>query len=430
MRPQHRSSATPLLVALAFTLAAPAAFGQPATTLRDAVEPYGFVLLNGAYNSHAVNNIDVPYIVTTTAKQGSLTATARQTRLGLNLRYPSEGIRLLGGAKLSGKVEADFFGGMPNAGYGDAFGLARLRLAYMTLDWGPVQLVAGQDWIILAPLNPITIAHVSVVGFAGAGNLWFRLPQLRLQGQVGKRFGFEWAAGVLAPYDQEPTDPASKQFQTANTPGPGERSKTPMVQGRVAGYATFLKKRATLGVSAHYSRERYDLSAAGSSDVIERRDITCWAVAADLMLPIGQWAALSGELFTGSDIDIFWGGALQGVRKQVDPADPDKKRLTDVTRVRSTGGWGQLSLYPVAPLGVHLGLGLDQPKAADVQPLSGSTPAIAANSAFYAAAIYSPLPRLRFALEVDRMWTRYIGTDAAEFTVPATHVNLAAFYEF
>jgi len=113
------------------------------------------VYFNVFGNSGGSNNADIPLFAA--AGHGNFSASARQTRLSLQLERP-ELVR----GKLSGMVEADFFGGYPGIGVGETFGLVGMRLAYARLRWAREAVVAGQDWAIFAPNSPASIASAAI----------------------------------------------------------------------------------------------------------------------------------------------------------------------------------------------------------------------------------------------------------------------------
>src|SRR5262249_20172640 len=140
------------------------------------------ILLNAVYDTALMNITDIPLF---TGKQGSdalgndksYSMTARQSRLGL--RYDSD--REIMGAKLTGVVEVDFFGGKAPFGNGIDMDLLRLRLAYGRLDWNKFSFEAGQDWAVFAPLNPTSYAEYAIPSLSASGNPWIRLPQIRFE---------------------------------------------------------------------------------------------------------------------------------------------------------------------------------------------------------------------------------------------------------
>ena len=97
------------------------------------------------------------------------------------------------------------------------------------LERGRLTLFAGQEAPPIAEINPSSLASIGIPEFAGAGNLWLWIPQLRIGARVAEagavRLGVE--AAVLAP--------TSGDAQTAffTQPDIAERSGRPYLQGRL-----------------------------------------------------------------------------------------------------------------------------------------------------------------------------------------------------
>ena len=154
--------------------------------------PYGTIYFNAFGSSGGTNNADVPLFATPTGA-GNVSASVRQTRLGLRLQA-SNVLR----ANLTGVIEADFFGGFPAVGIGENFGVVRVRLASARLDWERTSLTVGQDWMTFVPNNPPSIAAAGIPQLA-AGNNWARLPQVKLERLFGRRNQFNLQGALLAP---------------------------------------------------------------------------------------------------------------------------------------------------------------------------------------------------------------------------------------
>jgi len=200
------------------------------------VTPYGTIYFNLFDNSAGTNNADVP--LWATPGTGNLGASARQTRLGLRVTGVTAAK-----AKVSAVVEVDFFGGFPSVGIGDNMGVVRLRLANVRLDWSHTSLILGQDWMVFAPANPISIAAAGIPLMAAAGNPWARLPQARV----------EWHSG-LALLQGAVLAPSTGDFSSAfaYVPASGSLSQVPFLQGRAAVTSSNWmgsKRPASIGVS-------------------------------------------------------------------------------------------------------------------------------------------------------------------------------------
>src|SRR2546428_12263787 len=131
--------------------------------------------------------------------------TARQSILGVVLNPANFSTS---GWMPSAQVEIDFFGTRPidtNLPQNRVLNQPRLRLAFFQLQKGDFKLVAGQDKIIISPLDPVSLSHVAVPLGYSAGDLFGWLPQVRVDynhkfGDTGTLFQF----GVLRPAFGDP----------------------------------------------------------------------------------------------------------------------------------------------------------------------------------------------------------------------------------
>src|SRR5262249_2024728 len=142
----------------------------------------GLVLMNGFYNTAKVNNSDVPQLVLLPDPPGgppasAAGATMRQSRLTLLVSAPGSA-----GGAVTGEFDVDFFGGQQPSSGGRTFPLVRLRRAFAELTWPHAKIFAGQESPPIVGVNPSSLASIGFPEFAGAGNLWLWIPQIRVQG--------------------------------------------------------------------------------------------------------------------------------------------------------------------------------------------------------------------------------------------------------
>jgi hypothetical protein len=357
--------------------------------------PYGTIYFNVFSNSSGTNNADVPLFAA--AGAGNISATARQTRLGLRLDGP-----ILAGAKLTALVESDFFGGFPSIGVGETFGVVRLRLAYARLQWQHTGLEVGQDWTIFAPNNPVSIASAAIPQLVSAGNLWMRLPQVRIEHRGGRDVKWLAQAAVLMPGTGDfPTGTASPFLLQ---PGAGARARLPYFQGRVSLSQENwlgLKTAATLGVSANYGRARITTPAGDhESDSV--------GAALDWNLPLAPRLSLLGEAFFGRNLAGFQGGIFQGINSDFAYRSGGVLVPGGPRAIGSRGGWAQLGFTPPGAdrLTFYAGYGLDDPRDEDLV----SVPARdwrARNQVFTASFLYKFSPQFSVGMEFRRFETLY-----------------------
>jgi len=376
--------------------------------------PYGTIYFNAFGNSGGTNNADVPIFATPTGS-GGVSASVRQTRLGIKL----EGAKV-GSAKLSAVLEGDFFGGFPSISTGENFGIFRVRLALAKLEWEKTSLTLGQDWMVFAPLNPVSLAAAGNPQMAAAGNNWARLPQVRVERKFAS--GVTWQGAVLAPQ----TGDFAANAAFAVQPTSGAASRVPFFQSRIAyaGKDWFGSKKAgSIGLSGHYGRSRV---FTGASNL--RNDIESVGVAADWNLPLANRLVLTGEAFFGRDLGGFQGGIFQNYNTDFAYVQGLASTAGGVRAIGTRGGWLQLAYTPPVlrdRLGLYGTVGIDDPNDSDLTSVSRRDWRTR-NLAFAGEVIYKWTPQFSLGLEFRRFQTTYLFSRAQM----ANHVNLGASYSF
>jgi len=189
----------------------------------------GMALFNAFTTRGASNNFDLPDYATphsTSEANAAFGATLRQSLLELDVFGPN-----IAGARSSGEIQMDFFGGFPSAPYGISTGLVRLRTAGLRLDWQNTSLVAGQEAPFFSPLSPTSLLSVATPALGSAGNLWVWTPQIFVEHRMTLSEGSSVSlqGGILDPLTGElPADPYYR------SPEAGEKSGQPAYAARVA----------------------------------------------------------------------------------------------------------------------------------------------------------------------------------------------------
>jgi hypothetical protein len=365
------------------------------------VVPYGTVYFNAFGNSGATNNADVPLFATPTGSTGgNVSATARQTRLGLKIEGPN-----VGEAKTSGLIEVDFYGGFPSIGTGEHFSVLRVRHAYGRLDWKTFSLEAGQDWMLFAPTNPTSLASVSIPGFAASGNPWARLPQIRAE----KRW-FDGAltlqGAMLAPnigdYPGGAVATAPFVLQPLPGAGSGDVARMPFFQSRlVVSQKDWLgtKKAGSIGISGHYGRAR----------VTNRNEVESTGVALDWSIPVITRLTWAGEAFFGRNLAGFQGGIFQNVNLNFARRVGNTLVAGGPRSIGTRGGWTQIGFMPPGQnsLTIYGGYGLDDPRDEDLISLVANPTARIRNQTFLGSFIHKLSPQVSWGLEYRRLETTY-----------------------
>jgi hypothetical protein len=379
-----------LLVAISTLAAAPAAGQQPDIE----ASVHGLILMNAFHTTDNVNNSDVPqFAVPTSAMspEGSASsATVRQSRVTAFALVPE-----FAGGVLEGELDVDFFGGQQPSTGGRTFPLLRVRRAIAELTWNRVALLVGQESPPIAAVSPSSVASVGFPDFAGAGNLWLWIPQIRLSADLPSsgpvRVGAEIAA--LAPTSGE----AQGAFLTQ--PDIAERSGRPFLQGRVRGRWGQGEELGEVSAGGHYG---WILDAAG-----ER--VPSKALALSIWTPLGPKLDLRAEAFTGQALAGLGGGGI------------GQNMVRDGVPVRTVGGWGQLNLRPTEQWEIGGGAGIDDPDDEDLGDASRLR-----NLALEGHVTWRRLPAV-VGVEVRHLRTRY-REPVGDLT--ATHINLGMGFEF
>ncbi len=309
------------------------------TRSRMSLEFTGRILVTGFSNSRRVNNVDDPQFVrpdtASGLPQGGAGMAIRQTSLGLAVNAP----QVFGGS-FHGDLDVDFYGGQQPSTGGRTFPLLRLRTARAMVKWTHGELMIGQDAPLIASGNPTSLAALGTPDFAGAGNLWLWLPQVRAGLETGGSVSVGIQGAVLAPTSGDPANVFDTDDDVA------EHSSRPYLQGRVHVRWGADEMAGDIGVGVHQGW----LATKGDSL------LTSSAVAVDFKLPLTNWFELRGEGYRGQALKGLGGGGIgQGTGLNGVP-------------VHDEGGWAQVNFKPTSRLLLGAGYGMDDPRDSDLGP--------------------------------------------------------------
>ncbi len=258
------------------------------------VQLYGYIKGDASYDTSRTTAGNYVLYVDSEATRNNddeFNMTANQTRLGFNINGPASETM-----KASGKVEFDLYGNYASENKAKL----QMRHAYMTLLWPQVDLslIVGQTWDVVSPLNPNTLNY-SVLW--DVGNTGYRRPQIRLTK------GLPLSETVSMKFEGAVARTIGRTDLTGSETG--EDEGFPTVQGRVSITFPFVGPKPTVvGLSGHSGREEYDLDVTGRNV-----DFDSQGVFFDASVPVTKWLTLQGELFSGKDLDNYYGGIGQGV---------------------------------------------------------------------------------------------------------------------
>lgn len=339
------------------------------------VELYGFARFDASYDTGKIYPGNIaswvrPENLNNHDNEWDLTGTA--TRLGLNLSGPDTD-----SIKLSGNIEIDFLGGGTENNM-----IPRMRHAYLKAYWptSDFSILAGQTWDVISSLIPF-VDDPAIMW--AAGNIGARHPQLRLTKgfSTGEKSRIELVAAASRTIGE-----TNILADTWNT-DPGKDANMPTIQGKIAFSEPLLvdNQPASIAVSGHYGQEEWDTDKSGNHKTLDS-----WSCNMELLMPLNEQFTFAGECFTGSNLDDYYGGIVQGVN------------TTTLKDIRSRGGWASLryNFSPSATLSI--GAGIDNPNDNDL-PLGGRT----LNQTIFATFIKKITPNFILGLQLSDWKTDY-----------------------
>jgi len=299
---------------------------------------YGFLRLDILYDTDRPNNVQVPSFIlsedTPPGGENDLSIHPRLTRFGFDLDGPN--IEPLGNAKLTGKLEMDFYNLLPSGITSNSREFIRMRHAWLKLGWETFSLQIGQRDDVIAPLIPTPNNDLVMWN---AGNLADRRPQVRAE-YANSGFTVTGMIGLTGAVDGRDLD--------TNGFLDGESSGLPTLQVRF-GYAFegwVEKAKIAIGAWGHYAKEDPD------SDVSGEDSFTSNAFGLDLTLPVHERVTVKLEVWTGKNLDDVRGGIGQGV--------------VAGEEVSASGGWLEVAFKATDWWTPVLGVYLDDPDEDDL----------------------------------------------------------------
>ena len=347
----------------------------------------GLALMNAFTTRGAVDNLDLPEIALPRRPgdtNGASGASARQSRLNVEVFGPE-----WKGAKTTGEMSVDFWGGFPIASNGNTSGFIRLRTATLSLDTARTSVVAGQDVPFFSPRSPTSLASSAYPPLSAAGNMWTWTPQIRVERRfaLSESDTFSVQGGVL--------DPLTGEFPAEydRTPTAGERSRMPAWATRIGWQREASNHVNGFGVGSYYSRQNWGYG----------RTVDAWAVTADWDFALGKGFSLSGELYRGRAIGGLGAGATGSVFFSA--ANP-----ATVVPLNNVGGWSQLKYKPVERMEFNAAFGEDEPFRPHIAgrlmyPYTTPAATVSRNASGFLNTIFQARSNLLFSVEYRRLWT-------------------------
>jgi len=345
--------------------------------------------VNGRHNNQSVN----PTIASFSHGDATGGATLRQSTLGFLFNGPLT----VGGAKVSGSLYMDFFGGSAAS----LNHVVRLRTAEIDLDWTNTSIMFGQAKPIISPRDPDSLAQVGVSPLTGAGNLWLWQPQVRLE----QRLKFGNSAGLRAQVGVFQTgvlsaipDPSG---YTPSIDGPRMEYSRPGVEGRVELWGRWGESgRLEIAGGIHVNSNH-----AGPFSLPSNVYSVDW-----FYRPVSK-LEFSGMFFHGRNV------ATLGALRQGFTVLPNGRLIP----VRSNGGWAQIRVPVTTRLAFNVYGGQQDDRDSDLLYTN-----IGKNQAYFGNVMYRLAPNVIVSLEGGQVRTTFkqIGSRLND------HYDLAIAYLF
>ncbi len=352
----------------------------------------GMALFNTFLNSQGSGAAEYS-TVAVPASPASGGATFRQTIIGLDY----DGPRTFGGGKIGGSLRMDLFGGAASG----IDPLLRLRTASVGIDWTNSSFMAGVEKPLISPREPDSLAQVAVSPLAGAGNLWYWVPQARfsqtfrfgeeagIRAQVAVLQTHEINASLFSPYS---SGSAAQQEYAAARPG---------IESRLE-FFTGKDRRIEVAPGIHHSVSHID-GASAPSDIY----------TLDWLIRPAQPFELTGAFFTGRNVAPL---GTAGIRQGVVLISPG-----NAVSVPSVGGWGQLTYRAAPRLWFNFFSGQQDDRNSGLP-----AGAIGKNLAYGGNAFLRLAPNVLASFELSQTRTAYIGGVTRLYN----HYDLAFAYLF
>jgi len=350
------------------------------------IQLYGYIKADASYDSSRTTPGNyVLYVDSEKTNKGDdeFNLTANQSRFGVKITGPDDDL-----VRTSGLVEGDFYGSYADENKAKI----QLRHAYLKLDWpqDKFSILAGQTSDTMSPLFPDTLNYTVLWD---AGNIGYRRPQIRLTKgfPVGSDDELQLEGAVAR------TIGRSNTLSPTVTSESGEDAGYPTFQGRASVTLPWVGfKPMTVGLSGHCGREEYDVALSGTNKKFES-----WSVNLDFTGPINKWLSVKGELFTGVNLNTYFGGIGQGVYINTGTGVYNE--------IAAKGGWLGASLGPWDRWRFNIGAGMDDVDSSDINPDDR-----AMNRSIFGNVIYSVNKNAEIGLELSHWRTEYFDQGDAD----------------
>jgi len=326
----------------------------------------GMALFNAFMNSKQNGGAEYPVVASAPGAAFS-GATLRQTIIGLDFRGPSTAW----GGTVHGSVYMDFSAGATNSAM-------RIRTGSIEIDWKNRNVMVGLEKPIFNPREPSSLAQLAVSPLTGVGNLWFWLPQVRVEQDfsLARSSGFRTQLGVVQTREAGPY-PGSTFTGAVEAARPG-------LEGRFEFYHNLDDERRLEIAPGFHTSQTHVAGASVASSLF----------SLDWFFNPLRRVEFTGAFYTGQNVTPLGEGYQQGYGIYYHKPFP----------VHGLGGWAQLTLHAAPRLDFHLFSGQQDDRNSDLE--AGR---IGKNLLFGGNLYYHLAPNVILGLETTQLRTRYLG---------------------
>ncbi|MCB9831132.1 MAG: hypothetical protein H6807_01560 [Planctomycetes bacterium] len=368
-----------------------------------ALQFYGTLRWEAAYSDSRFNRTVDPQWV---RSEDDIVAEDDDDQFVMDVRRSTIGLNTdLGdimGAHVRGKLEFDF--ASFDNGESESVAGVRLLFAWIDLDLGNgFSLRFGQDWDLIAPLDPIVDNQRHLWD---TGNLGDRRPQAQFFYQGGSRESVEYSFGVslglTGAIDNRDYDVGFGTFLSTERDGFDSGQPNIQVAASVSFDSWVDDARIQLGASFAWARLETD------TKFIDEDHFTTWLIAIDFRIPILTGLELRGEAFMGQALGDFRGGISQSIN------------VTLGKEIDSKGGWAELQWQATDLFSIAVGGSIDNPDEDDLE-----IAARASNWTLYVATRFDWGDGLRSGIDGMFWKTQYVSRDDGDAIRISAFVELA-----
>ncbi len=254
----------------------------------------------------------------------------------------------------------------------------------------------NDDWRFAAGLqqdvfNPVSPTIVYLTKMYGSGNTGSYRGQLRVERFLQSRedFGLTLTGALSEPISTLVTGSAGRIEE--DKCWPNIEGRTEVGFGPLQAIRGSQVRPLEIGLSGVVGQTRTTRTLlAPPAALPPRAVIDTWGLGADVEWQPNEWYGARGEFYTGQALGEYNGGITQSFNSGT------------LAEIHSTGGFGEVFGYLTDEVHIHVGYGIDNPRAGDLAPTQ-----IRRNQTYFMNWVWDVSKAVQLGLEVDYRQTDY-----------------------